>query len=41
MRDEAKAFAAWVRADLVQRFDAPKDVPAELAQLIEKACPRG
>jgi hypothetical protein len=40
MRDEAKAFAVWLRADLARRFDAPKDLPSELEQLIDKACRR-
>lgn len=38
MRDEANAFAAWLKADLHRRYDEPAELPAELVQLVEKAC---
>jgi hypothetical protein len=41
MREEAAAFAAWLKADLHRRYDDPTDLPAELVQLVEKACAEG
>ncbi len=40
MRDEAEAFAVWLRAGLNQRYDVPEDLPVELMQLIDTACTR-